>query len=485
MGKYTWNKPKALVSVGGLPMLLRVFKTFAGANFIVIADYRYEVIRDYLLTFGTGYKYTLVRAENVGTCAGIRSALTYVPDGEPFVLTWSDLYFTEDFRPHFTPGKNYLGISKHFRCRWSYIDGRFVEEPSYENGVAGFFVFAGKHLIEDVPDSGEFVKYLGEKQSIEFVRFELDGVKEFGTLEEYEEFLSSKGVSRPFNLVRFADGYVEKIPVDQKGRELAELEVNWYRFVSQKGYQNIPKVIDLEPLKLEKINGRHPFELEPSMRTVEAIIDALQKLHNLAPQIPADSLSLDREYFIKTFERLNQVFPLIPHAWRSEIVINGLPCPNPYFLKDEILHELRKHFPSTFRVIHGDPTFSNTLVDTEGKAYFIDPRGYFGYTKIFGDVDYDFAKVFYSLSGNYDKFNRKKFELRINETDVELTIESSGYEKFEKQFFEVVGEDREQKLKLLHAIIWLSLTTYAWDDYDMICGAFYNGTLKLREVLSG
>ena len=28
------------------------------------------------------------------------------------------------------------------------------------------------------------------------------------------------------------------------------------------------------------------------------------------------------------------------------------------------------------------------------------------------------------------------------------------------------------------------MTTYAWDDYDMICGAFYNGALKLREVLS-
>ena len=38
-------------------------------------------------------------------------------------------------------------------------------------------------------------------------------------------------------------------------------------------------------------------------------------------------------------------------------------------------------------------------------------------------------------------------------------------------------------MKLIHAVIWLSLTTYAWNDYDMICGAFYNGLLYLEECL--
>jgi len=35
-------------------------------------------------------------------------------------------------------------------------------------------------------------------------------------------------------------------------------------------------------------------------------------------------------------------------------------------------------------------------------------------------------------------------------------------------------------LMTILGIIWMSLTTYAWDDYDKICGAFYKGT----EVLS-
>ena len=52
----------------------------------------------------------------------------------------------------------------------------------------------------------------------------------------------------------------------------------------------------------------------------------------------------------------------------------------------------------------------------------------------------------------------------------------------EKDFFELTGTD-PYEIKLLHAVIWLSLTTYAWQDYDSVCGAFYNGLYYLEEVL--
>ena len=45
----------------------------------------------------------------------------------------------------------------------------------------------------------------------------------------------------------------------------------------------------------------------------------------------------------------------------------------------------------------------------------------------------------------------------------------------------LTGADR-QEIRLLHAVIWLSLTTYAWQDYDSVCGAFYNGLYYLEDV---
>ena len=65
-------------------------------------------------------------------------------------------------------------------------------------------------------------------------------------------------------------------------------------------------------------------------------------------------------------------------------------------------------------------------------------------------------------------------------------IEAMGgkliYEFPKKVFFELTGAD-PYEIKLLHAVIWLSLTTYAWQDYDSVCGAFYNGLYYLEEVL--
>ena len=72
---------------------------------------------------------------------------------------------------------------------------------------------------------------------------------------------------------------------------------------------------------------------------------------------------------------------------------------------------------------------------------FIDPRGYFGHTELYGDPNYDWAKLYYSVVGNYDRFNLKKFRLSVNEHNVELDIQSNGWEHLEDYFFELIGDD--------------------------------------------
>ena len=135
-----------------------------------------------------------------------------------------------------------------------------------------------------------------------------------------------------------------------------------------------------------------------------------------------------------------------------------------------------------FAFIHGDCTFSNIMLRHDMEPVFIDPRGYFGHTELYGDPHYDWAKLYYSIIGNYDRFNRGDFRLGIGEEGIDLQIYSNGWEALKPDFFALSGTD-PQTIKLLHAVIWLSLTTYAWHDYDSICGAFYNGLYHLEEVL--
>ena len=136
MKQLTRNKPKALVPVQNLPMLFHLFRAYPDKKFIVIGDYKYDVLKRYLATFAD-VDYRLVEGTgHTGTCAGLQEALESIPDNTPFMLIWSDLVLPAGFEFPKSEG-NFLGVSKDFRCRWSYVNGELVETPSETQGVAG------------------------------------------------------------------------------------------------------------------------------------------------------------------------------------------------------------------------------------------------------------------------------------------------------------------------------------------------------------
>lgn len=474
----TANKPKALVPVENLPMLFHLFKKFPDKKFVVIADHKKEVLREYLECFAN-VKYQVVEAIGTGTCSGVKQSLELLPNNEPFILIWSDLILTANFELP-ADDSDYVGVSQTFPCRWSFKDGIFEEKRSEEFGVAGLFVFKDKSCIEKVPESGELVRWFRDN-NLKFKELGLAGTREFGTLEEYKKLGVEK--CRPFNRITVEGNVVIKEAVDEQGKSLAKLEKKWYEFAMQSGISAIPKIYQTEPLKMERIIGKNIYECDLASKSeiLKKIVEALKNLHKMK-QMPPDTFSVKEAYYGKTMNRLCNVRDLIPFADNKSIVVNGRKCRNVFFYKRELEKALDLLKCNNFSFIHGDCTFSNIMLKDNGEPVFIDPRGYFGSTELFGDPNYDWAKLYYSIAGNYDRFNLKDFSLRIGENSVDLKIESNNWESLEKEFFEFSGTD-EKTIKLLHAVIWLSLTTYAWQDYDSICGAFYNGLYYLEEVL--
>ena len=51
MEALTRNKPKALVPVNNLPMIMHLFHKYPDKKFIIIADYKYDVFEKYLHAF--------------------------------------------------------------------------------------------------------------------------------------------------------------------------------------------------------------------------------------------------------------------------------------------------------------------------------------------------------------------------------------------------------------------------------------------------
>lgn len=489
LGYLTRNRPKALVPVDNLPMIFHLFRKYPEKRFIVIADYHREVLREYLASFAD-VKYQVVDAEGTGTCAGIRQALDLIPAGEPFMLVWSDLILPrnlglpESYEKRISDDKifDYIGISSTFPCRWSYQKGQFTEESSVAHGVAGFFLFSEKEKLSQVPSSGELVRWMQE-QHMEFQEFSLAGTREYGLLEEYEKLGKEK--CRPFNRIAVEEDVLIKEAVDEQGRKLAVRECAWYKKAKENDIRILPEIYGMDPLKMEYIKGKNIYECQLSVtekeEILEKLISALHQLHQ-SDSIAADSFSMKEAYYNKTMERLGKIQDLVPFARERMIRVNGKDCRNVFFYKRELEKRLEGLKCSRFHFIHGDCTFSNLMLREDGTPVLIDPRGYFGFTELYGDVRYDWAKLYYSIVGNYDRFNLKDFRLVVGENETSLQIASGHWEDMEERFFELTGADRYE-IRLLHAVIWLSLTTYAWQDYDSICGAFYNGLYYLEDVL--
>ena len=484
MEKLTLNKPKALVPINNLPMLFHLFRRYPEKKFIVIGDYKYDVLCRYLHAFAD-VEYKLVCGTgSTGTCAGLKAAFDLIPCGESFLLIWSDLVLPDEFAFPIEEG-NYIGIAKDFPCRWKFENGEFKEERSENFGVAGLFVFHDKSLFNQIPENGEFVRWLSG-QSFEKKSLNLYRTKEYGLISEYRKMDVQR--CRPFNRIKSENGVIIKEAIDEQGRKLAVRECAWYRKVMDQGFAQIPQIYALEPLRMELIDGENVYNYnqlshEKKIDILSQIVSCLKLVQSLEA-VPADRESYNEAYIGKTFDRLDKIWDLVPFAREKTITINGKRCRNVLYHRQDLEKQVEAYFPKEFKLIHGDCTFSNTMLKKDFTPVLIDPRGYFGTTELYGDPAYDWAKLYYSIVGNYDQFNLKRFTLNIGENDVTLDIESSHWEDMENVFFSMLeGEVLPEQIKLFHAIIWLSLTTYAWEDYDSICGAFYNGLYYLEDVL--
>lgn len=486
MDRLTRNKPKAIVPVNNLPIIFHLFRKYPDKKYIIIGDYKFDVLEKYLHEFAK-VDYTLVNsAGHKGTCSGISDALKSVPDGEAFMLFWCDLILADDYEFPEMGARNVIGISKDFPCRWKYEHDIFTEERSETQGVAGHFIFRDKSCLSGVPEDGEFVKWLQQKNFV-FDEQPLYHTREYGLYIEWEKLPKSR--CRPFNRITRDGDKLIKVGIDAQGLALAEREISWYRKIHGHDFANIPMIYEYKPLVMEYINGKNIYEYSDIPETdkrkiLREIVSCLKHVHELG-SIKSDRESYYEAYLGKTYDRLKKVRNLVPFANDEKICINGKFCRNIFYCQDIVEEIVMSFFPDEFRFIHGDCTFSNMMLRENLEPVLIDPRGYFGTTEIYGDSAYDWVKLYYSLVSNYDQFNLKRFDLEINQHDVRIITRSNNWEKLEGYFYELLdGEVSRLQMKILLAIIWLSLTTYAWEDYDSICGAFYMGLVYLEEALN-
>jgi choline kinase len=219
---------------------------------------------------------------------------------------------------------------------------------------------------------------------------------------------------------------------------------------------------------------------------IKNIIEKLSIIHNIEKKIePKVSFlsNLKKEIYDKIIDRKKIIDPLINYFGNITKVnkVNILSFEN-------ILEKCKKiivQYYTTidiyeYSIILGDCQFSNILIDPDNisNICFIDPRGYFGNSNIFGPVDYDYAKLLYAISG-YDKFNAEYFNI-INidneNNSIEFKIDPIVYDKL------IINKYFTKIHKAYLVLIWLSLAEYTKNNIWKCIGSYYYG-LYLGTIL--
>ena len=482
----TINRPKCLVPVHNKPMIFHLFNKYPLAEFIIIGDYKYEVLKKYLETFAKDINYKTIKATGTGNICGLKQALDFINDNEKFMLIWSDLILSNDFKPDELPDGNYIGILEGSTCSWSFINGKLDKTPSDKYGVAGCFVFQDKSSFANIPESGSFTSWL-KGSGIKLSPMQMPKCPEVGTLDAIKNLKDTQNRCRPYNKMEFTEDKVIKTGLTEDGKKLIEREIIWYKKMTEYGFTSIPMIYSYKPLTMEKIDGTNIFQADltnnQKVQITNNLINAVNKMHSYETK-PADKDDLIQEYYTKTIARLESIKHTLPFADKEYITINDRECKNPIIFSKEFKSAVEdKLLDTIFCPIHGDCTLTNTMVDKNNRIYFIDARGYFGKQKVLGDIRYDWAKLYYSMSGNFDRFNVKDFRLKISDNDVQFEIQSNGWEKLTEKVLKNMHNCKEADIKFIHAIIWLSLASHCFEDYDSMCLAFYNGTSLIQDFI--
>jgi hypothetical protein len=339
-------------------------------------------------------------------------------------------------------------------------------------------------LFPTPPQSGEFVKWFSQNIS-KFKILEFNDMEELGDFATIELQNDRAGFSRFFNEVTVLEDTVIKKAIDNNYKHLIANELSWYKSITDLGFRRIPKIISEETYTMERIRGQHAYQMKDlTDREKGAVLadylDALTSLHDLGTQPSVDS-EVKETYIDKTIARVESVSKIIPNFNQRSVTVNGKKCKN-IFADYDRFNEIQKYLnPKIFTPIHGDPTFSNTIIDKNLRAWFIDPRGSFAKPGIWGDPMYDFAKVYYSAVGGYDHFNRHKFKLHIDKETVEVLMEEPSFAKIGEDIFSEFFAKDKYKIEILHGLIWLALSGYAKDNIDSVVGSFYLGLYWLEK----
>jgi capsule biosynthesis phosphatase len=252
-------------------------------------------------------------------------------------------------------------------------------------------------------------------------------VDAYGDLEKLTGVYRNPVINRNHNRVSLEEEVVRKI---SKNKSISG-ELYWYKNLPKEVSHLFPKLVssregDETEICTQKIEGttlsRMLINGSVNREIIHELFNSITLIHSSVLGEINNSNPYDN-YARKTEERFQK--------FDSSLLQDKS---NESFYSDIIrfLHDYEENNSALISNIHGDPVFTNILIDKDNRMKFIDMRGLQGKVlTITGDKNYDYAKIYQSLLGydsivhdchlddQYLEFLRKEF-VAVSKCNVEI-----------------------------------------------------------------
>jgi len=475
--------PKVLVNMSNNNLLVNIinyWKRYTN-NFIIIINTKYyEMVDEYLKLHDINYIIRIVDIDKQENSFTIRHALDSSFYNKKLLFTWCDIYPDEIIPNNIFNDKNII-FTYGNECR--YIVNNNSIEKNKNGNVIGIFYFSNYQGLKECNDYYDLCDvYCDNYNSFESYNLnKLIDIGDMGKLDNYLLNCNTKYITRFFNDIIDYNEYLLKKSNCIQGDDIIKNEINWYKNIN-KSY--LPKIInyDKNSFIIEKINGISlykkfwNYEYSDQEKVLIKVLDRLKDLHSTKKEFKNDIILKDtmKEIYSKIIERLNKVKNIID-SFGTINNVNGVQINNNFIeVIDNIFKNINKYLYDRdyYSTIHGDCQFSNIIVDMTESIFFIDPRGYYGDTILYGLEEYDYGKVSYALSG-YDTFNNnnKYFINMIVNDSITINITDNLY-KFE----DIIKNYTDINItKQLVVINWLGLAQYNQNNILKCISSYYYG----------
>lgn len=221
-------------------------------------------------------------------------------------------------------------------------------------------------------------------------------VDAYGDLEKLTGFYQNDLITREHNFVVEQENVVKKSSTSSAIRG----ELYWYLHAPVEVSHLFPKLLSHSEksgevtLELERVEGPTLSKMLTmgSIRDshIEELIDGLHAIHRT--KIENNKVDIHQNYV----KKLDQRYEMLKSSYEDEETLHL------YRSLRDFLTSYEREGLAIRSNIHGDPVFTNVIVDRNNRMKMFDMRGKQGdVLTITGDKNYDFAKVYQSLVG-YD-----------------------------------------------------------------------------------